>query len=71
MSAIFFNNRQSGNNFYEVTLNDLKAGNYEFKAYHVLTNNVSGDAQVDILLNGSDTGMNATLLNNSPWNAPV
>ena len=69
--AIFFNNRQSGNNFYEVTLNDLKAGNYEFKAYHVLTNNVSGDAQVDILLNGSDTGMNVTLLNDSPWDQPA
>ncbi len=60
---VFFNNRQSGNNYYEVQLDDLKAGNYQFTAYHVATNALNGDATVDILLNGADTGMDVTLLN--------
>lgn len=62
---VFFNNRLSGNNYYQVQLDDLKAGSYRFTAYHVATNALSGDATVDVLLNGSDTGMDVTLLNTS------
>lgn len=68
---VFFNNSLGGTNFYEVRFDDLKAGRYAYRAFHVATANVAGDAQVDILLNGIDTGQNVTLLNNSPWDAPV
>ena len=67
---VFFNNRLSGNNYYEVQLDDLKAGDYRFTAYHVATNALNGDATVDILLNGVDTGMDVTLLNTSSPGEP-
>jgi len=62
---VFFNQRLDGDNYYQVQFDDLKAGDYRFTAYHVATNALTGDATVDILLNGADTGMDVTLLDTS------
>jgi len=58
---VLFNDLRCGNNYIQVQLDDLKAGNYRFTGYHVLTQN-SGAATVDIYLNGTDTGQDVTQL---------
>jgi len=62
---IFFNNDQSGSNFFQLEFGDLEAGDYQFTAYHLATNSLSGLATMDILLNGVDTGQDVTLQNSS------
>ena len=57
---VFFNQGNSGTNFIQVVLNDLKAGDYTFTGYHHSTGTLNSLATVNIFLNGADTGDDAT-----------
>jgi len=60
--VLFFNNSNSGANFFQVTLNNLLAGEYEFTGYHNSSQAFNGNATTTILLNGNATGLTATMM---------
>ena len=68
---LFFNNRRGGNNYFQVELDGLLAGSYEFTAWHNASSRVGNPATTDVLLSvgGSplaDTGLEATLFEANP-----
>jgi len=62
--VVFFNDGLNGDNFFQVTLSNLLAGEYEFTGYHNATNRLveADNATTTIFINGESTGQTATFV---------
>ncbi len=61
---LFFNQRRSGASYFQVQLDNLLAGHYEFTAWHNSSNTLNGHATTDVLVSAggsplADTGVKA------------